>query len=62
MTIYVTAADRDRLALLRYRGQVAETNVVGLAIERLFAEYTDEQIVETLRARRLGLRRGKGIG
>jgi hypothetical protein len=53
----MTAADRERLALFRLRHKVAETAVIGYALERLFTTFTDEELARVLSDRGAKLRR-----
>jgi hypothetical protein len=57
MTIYPADPERERLAKIRYEHRVGESFVAEYALEQLFADHSNQEIVSALRARGLGLRR-----
>lgn len=60
LTIGITEEQRDRFDTLYFDHQVARSYVAGDAIEWLLAHHSDEQIVNALSEKGLGLRRPRG--
>lgn len=59
MSVYPSIADRERLARIKAAYRVGESFVVEYALERLFAEATDEDIAAEIRRRGHTLRRAR---
>lgn len=59
MSVYPTAADRQRLSRIKTAFRVGESFVVEYALERLFATKTDDEIAAELHRRGYSLRRAR---